>query len=336
METPHRNNIGLLRYLLALAVFAHHANVLTGTHLPAPARLAVGLFFALSGYFGWRSAAHAPSARAYLLRRGRRLLIPYWAAVVFFAVTLVCVSQLPPSVYFTSAEWWRYLAANLLTLNFAQPTLPGVFAGLEAGGAVNGALWFVKVEIALSLLAPLMARGTATRRRPWLVPTLVYALCAATLYLAGDTLSQARGSIVARHIWYLQMYAAGAACSACGLCSLPSRRLWCAAGAGLWLLSLYLPVLSPLLAAAPAVAAMVAFGCTDGASALNRHNISYTLFLVHFPLLQCATLAQRHGWWNAPWLSAALALAASLALAAVLHFVTERNGKNRAQKAEKA
>lgn len=315
-----RNNIGLLRYLLALAVFVCHANVLVGTPLPVPVRLAVGLFFAMSGYFGWKGARRASTSAAYLLRRGRRLLPPYWASVAFFAVALAAVSSLPPASFFGSAQWACYLAANLLTLNFLQPTLPGVFSGGAAGGAVNGALWFVKVEIALALLTPLLAK-TAPRRRPWLSPALAYALCAAVIFLGGNVRLPEEA---ARYVWYLQMYSGGALCASLNLCSRPSRWLWGAAGAAGWAAYLALPSLEPILAIAPTAAALVGFGCTKSASRLNRNNLSYAFFLVHFPLLQCAAQAQRAGWWQSPWLSAALALAASALLAAALHAVAER------------
>ncbi len=314
-----RNNIGLLRYLLALAVFFVHADVLAGTDIPVPVRLAVGLFFALSGYFGWQGA-RAKSPAAYLLRRCRRLLLPYWAAVVFFTFALAAVSTFPPAAYFGSAQWLRYLAANLLTLNFAQPALPGVFAGGAADGAVNGSLWFVKVEIALALLTPLLAKA-APRGREWLSSALVYALCAAALLFGADgRLPEA----AARYIWYLQMYCAGALCAALNLCARPSRLWWGAAGAAGWLAACAFPDLEPVLAIAPAAAALVCFGCTERFACLNRHNLSYAFFLVHFPLLQCAAQAQREGWWQSPWLSVALAFAASALLSAALHAATER------------
>lgn len=315
-----RNNIGLLRYLLALTVFVCHADVLVGTNIPVPVRLAVGLFFALSGYFGWKGARRAASPATYLLRRGRRLLPPYWTSVAFFAIALAAVSTLSPAAFFGSAQWARYLTANFLTLNFLQPTLPGVFDGAAAGGAVNGALWFVKVEIALALLTPLLTKA-APRHRPWLSPALVYALCAAALFAGGDGRLPKEAT---HYIWCLQMYCGGALCASLSLCTRPSRWLWGAAGAAGWAVCLALPNLEPVLAIAPVIAALVGFGCTKSASRLNRNNLSYAFFLVHFPLLQCAAQAQRAGWWQSTWLSAALALAASAALSATLHAVTER------------
>lgn len=109
----------------------------------------------------------------YCGKRIRRIVPAYVLVVVACAVLLSLVSTLPASDYFTSNGFYKYTVANLSFLNFLQPTLPGVFAD-HAFPYVNGALWTIKVELALYATVPLLA--FFLRRKPVFVLCAVYLL----------------------------------------------------------------------------------------------------------------------------------------------------------------
>lgn len=157
------NNFDLLRLALAVAVVCEH-DYLVGLE---PLRLgafgvevdglfAVQCFFVISGYLIFQSWEASGSLRRYAAKRARRIYPAYAAAVILMALIGVLLTPLAPAAYFASPEWLRYLAANLVFLNFLQPTLPGVFAG-AAEPLVNGPLWTIKIEVMFYMAVPLLA-----------------------------------------------------------------------------------------------------------------------------------------------------------------------------------
>ncbi|MFN3886689.1 MAG: acyltransferase family protein [Aquabacterium sp.] len=155
------NNLDLLRLLAALGVMALHIADLSAQ--PALAflhgfdtKIALSVFFIISGHLIFMSCERSNSLADYAVRRVRRIVPAYVVVVVACAVLGVFLSTLPPAEYFGPA-WWRYLAANLAFLNFLQPALPGVFTDNPYPGApVNGALWTIKVEVMFYIAVPML------------------------------------------------------------------------------------------------------------------------------------------------------------------------------------
>lgn len=154
---PFPNNMGIVRYILALGVLYGHFQGLTEAHI---ARISpnvfVGGFFALSGFLIYGSYLKRNDLKAYLVSRMRRLLPAYWGVVILFALLCFIFSTESPAHYFGSLQFWKYLASNLLFLNFLEPSLPGVFENLPEP-VINGSLWTMKVEWMLYLSVPLVA-----------------------------------------------------------------------------------------------------------------------------------------------------------------------------------
>lgn len=154
------NNMDAVRYVLAFSVVVAHFNYLCGADIPWPVSSSTGVggFFALSGFLIYRNFDSRPILRHYVLSRALRILPPYFLIVLLCALLLAPLSQLPATEYFLSPQWWKYLGANLLFLNFLEPALPGVFDSPEfVTGAVNGSLWTMKVEWCLYLSVPVVA-----------------------------------------------------------------------------------------------------------------------------------------------------------------------------------
>ncbi len=154
------NNMDAVRYVLAFSVVVAHFNYLCGFDIPWPVSSSTGVggFFALSGFLIYRNFEQRPIIRHYVLSRTLRILPPYVLIVVLCAFLLAPFSTLPAREYFLDPGWWKYLASNLLFLNFLAPDIPGVFSGPEfVTSAVNGSLWTMKVEWCLYLSVPLVA-----------------------------------------------------------------------------------------------------------------------------------------------------------------------------------
>jgi peptidoglycan/LPS O-acetylase OafA/YrhL len=154
------NNLDCLRLILASIVALFHIFALTslssfsafGTYLSP--HFAVRGFFVISGMLIYRSYTRSSSVSSYFEKRLRRIYPAYVTVVTLTAITLGALSTLRLSRYFV-VGFWKYLVANLLFLNFAAPSLPGVF-GTHVNTAVNGALWTLKIEVIFYLSVPLI------------------------------------------------------------------------------------------------------------------------------------------------------------------------------------
>lgn len=186
MINLRQNNLDLLRLSLASIVFFYHACYLpatpglTGISAIIPADLAVKGFFVISGFLVFMSYERAGTISEYFARRVRRLYPGYAVVVIISALGLGLVSELPVNQYFAGG-FWRYLAANLSFLNFTGPTLPGVFAD-NFLQTVNGSLWTLKIEVMFYLIVPVLAWSF---RKTGPLPALVALYLFSLLYRHG-------------------------------------------------------------------------------------------------------------------------------------------------------
>lgn len=154
------NNFDLLRLLFAGTVCLVHAYLLSGFkeleqiyNLLSP-DVAVKAFFVVSGFLIIMSYERSFSIKSYTIKRIRRIYPAYFCTVTLSAILFFLISDDPWSRYF-SYEWLKFYVANLLFLNFLQPTLPGVFEG-QISSFVNGALWTLKIEVMFYAVVPLI------------------------------------------------------------------------------------------------------------------------------------------------------------------------------------
>ncbi|MDR0683104.1 MAG: acyltransferase [Dysgonamonadaceae bacterium] len=158
-DISKKNCFAFLRLLLAFSVFVAHFKVLTGTELfywPISGHMRVSGFFVISGFLIIRSYYRSADLMEYAKKRIRRIVPAYFLVITICAFLLSFVSLFSFREYFTSRDFYKYLAANLSFLNFIQPTLPGVFSN-NLLPFVNGSLWTLKVELALYVFVPFIA-----------------------------------------------------------------------------------------------------------------------------------------------------------------------------------
>jgi len=186
VNIPQKNNFDHLRLFLAIGVFLFHTAELTQLQSFAfiknyisPA-VAVHSFFIISGFLIFMSYERSSSLKSYFTKRLKRIAPAYIVVVLILFITLSLLSTLPLQSYFTSVDSYTYLLANLSTLNFLHPTLPGVFSDHHLA-TVDGSLWTIKVEVAFYLSVPLIAYGYR-----WFKPTplLITIFILSSLYVS--------------------------------------------------------------------------------------------------------------------------------------------------------
>lgn len=320
-----RNNFNLLRLLFALMVVVYHAIALPGLggfeHAEAwtsvGAEIGVQGFFVLSGYLVWASLERSSSLGIYAEKRARRLLPGYVTVVLVCAIAAVL---LVPAVRSDLAALGRYIGWNLSFLNFLAPSLPGVFEA-NRFTEVNGALWTLKIEVMFYLVLPILAfilKIAGSGR--WIVIAVIYIAAEAWRYLLplqGGVMVE-----IARQLpGQMSFFITGIA-----LCAWRDGLNWRSAlapvGIVLLVVSLIVPQAAPLRAAGLGIVAVwLAVGIPRLFDAARFGDLSYGLYIVHFPIIQCVIAA---GLFATPAMGFAVAGGASLTAALLLWWLVER------------
>ncbi len=332
---PRRNNLTLIRLILALIVLAKHC--MDSSVSPAflgvkgffDSQDAVCLFFFISGLLVTASYERSPSLREYALKRIVRIFPLYLVAVIGAALILSLASTLPAVRYFTDPAFWKYLFWNILTLNFMQRTLPGVFEGNPFNASVNDPLWTVKTELFFYACLPLLCFVTGkirSRGGKVLFLAAIYAASFVYRFLCRK-LSVVLGmpflSVLAMEApGYIGAFVLGMICFFNfdvleRLLSSPVSFVCFACSFALVVLSNLglLPSVPDygkyLLLSVICFYAAFSFRFLNGLSQMP--DCSYALYLFHYPLLQA--MISRGMFEAAPWLSLCLCAAAAFALA---------------------
>lgn len=184
VEDGRKNNLNLIRFVLASAVVLSHCYVLLNQFSIEPMQrwlhfndlggTAVLSFFFLSGHLIFKSALHSDPAH-FVYARALRIFPALIAAAL--ACTFVLgplLTTLDPVSYFSDWETWRYLSTTFLVLGSMR--LPGVFEG----GSVNQPLWTLPAEWVLYALLLLVCVGSSLLRKRSL-PASTWAVIAFTL-----------------------------------------------------------------------------------------------------------------------------------------------------------
>ncbi|KCZ84226.1 acyltransferase family protein [Hyphomonas adhaerens MHS-3] len=288
------NRFDLIRLVLATAVFAFHAVALTALDPSGPlesglavaAELSIQGFFIVSGALVAGSLARSKTVANYTGKRVRRLY-PAYATVILIpaAVSLALTGN--------AAGVARYVGANLVFLNFLSPDLPGLFAD-NRFTAVNGALWTLKVEVMFYIALPVIAvLMRAFGRAGWVVLALLYAGGEAWRHLVPVLLQNSQAPDLARQLpGQLAFFASGIALW--GLWHVAKARPMLFGAVGLLLLaaSFAHPFAAPLRAAGLAgTIAAIAFLPGPVLNAARFGDVSYGVYITHFPILQAMIMA---------------------------------------------
>ena len=284
------NAFDVLRLGAAAMVLISHSFALTGHREPMLGDTSLGIagveiFFAISGFLVTASWVGQPRVRAYLLKRGLRILPALVLTLVLTAFVLgPAVSSLSTSTYLGGSDPLHYVGANVAATVSADAIgdldyrLPGVFQD-NLTDVVNGSLWTLPVEVGAYFLV--LAAGLAGLiRRGWLWVLVGVAL----VVLAGPRSSSL-------NLLLLTIFGVAA------LLSTQRERVpltpWLAVAAlALWAVSAWLPFSSALAAiAVPYLVVYLAYGAPRALRRLTRPgDVSYGMYLLAFPVQQTVVL----------------------------------------------
>lgn len=293
-----RNNFGAIRYILALAIFISHFNVATESHLwfPISGYFRVSAFFVMSGFLIYGSYFRCGGWRSFLANRLWRIMPSYLLTVVVCALTLVLVSDCGPKEYFMSWHWLKYLIVNSLSLNFLEPTLPGVFSGHPLT-SVNASLWTMKVEWCLYFMViPIVWWTRRSKWSFWKIFSLIFLLSVTYKYVFiwhyEHTGKEIYSFIAKQFGGQLAFFYSGVLLYV--YLDKVKGHKWMLAAVSVPVLilgwvwwpyaDLYRFVLFPLTLAGTLIA--LAFIGRWGACAEMFENCSYEIYLFHFPIVQ--------------------------------------------------
>lgn len=248
----------------------------------------VGLFFALSGFLVFASAARAPDIRTFFGNRALRLLPALSVEVALSALILgPLVTELPLRAYFSDPQFFRYFGNIIGEVTF---TLPGVFLHNPWPDLVNANLWTLPPELGCYLLILAMLATGLTGKRRLLGALMLAALIAfQTLEIAAPNILPVRADSTHFTPWFIVfLFVVGAAFFA-NADLIPLHPLFFLGAAGfywaLMLLGVLQCVAGVFLAYCMVYIGMSGFGWFDR---LLKMDLSYGTYLYGFPLTQAA------------------------------------------------
>jgi peptidoglycan/LPS O-acetylase OafA/YrhL len=287
--TQPANRFDFLRLVFACGVFLYHAVVLASLDVGGvwEARLAVLAetciqgFFIVSGALVYGSWERSQGLSDYAGKRVRRLYPAYLVIILVPAAIGLALS-------FDFGAVGRYLAANLVFLNFLEPNLPGVFAE-NRFTEVNGALWTLKIEVLFYMCVPILAFILTGMKRLWWLGLAVLYLGGVVWALSVPQLIEGfLGERIARQLpGQMAYFASGMVLWRFWDWAKAQSGLLLLTGGLVTLVSFLIPFGEVLRAAGlAALIAGIAFMPGPALNAARWGDVSYGVYIVHFPILQ--------------------------------------------------
>ena len=323
------NNFNIIRIYLSFSVLFFHLYALSQkSEISFFNRIfngekAVFTFFIISGYLISKSYKRSNSNKEFFIKRFKRIY-PAYISVIFLCAALgFLVSDYSQSDYFKSPVLYKYILANSVFLNFLQPTLPGVFQG-NYFPTVNGSLWSLKIEIGYYLLVPLLFFLRSKVKVHYLYAVLFIA--SVTYFLGMMHLYKATTNNIFLFLsrqtpGQLFYFILGAWASEIDDKTLFKRIIsWLGLPC---LVALFFPLGVVLESFVLAIVVFFIAFCIPAINyPMKREDISYGLYIYHFPVIQ--VLVYFHFFDNSIALSIALSVVITIVLAALSWFFIEK------------
>jgi peptidoglycan/LPS O-acetylase OafA/YrhL len=157
-EIRKDNCFDFLRFFFATILIISHFCILTGNNqlLPLDGGTAVKAFFSITGFLVTYSFLRRDyDIISYAKKRFARI-IPAYIVTIFFCVFIGwVVTSLSTKDYFFSVQTWKYFITNIFMLNWLEPELPNTFQ-TNPLPQMDGSLWVMKQEVIFYILIPLL------------------------------------------------------------------------------------------------------------------------------------------------------------------------------------
>lgn len=180
IERVRRDNcFDFLRYFFAFSLILVHFCTLTDTEQFwfISGQMRVKAFFTITGFLVVYSFLRRKSLKVYCWKRILRIMPAYVTTIIVCYLIGFFFSTASISEYFFSFQSFKYLIANLTFMNFVEPSLPGLFTENSYGSFVNGSLWSMKLEVLFYIFVPVFV---------WLMKKYhkLYVLCGILIILS--------------------------------------------------------------------------------------------------------------------------------------------------------
>ncbi|MCQ2310532.1 MAG: acyltransferase [Paludibacteraceae bacterium] len=242
----------------------------------------VKAFFVITGFLvSFSFISRYGDMKTYFLKRVMRIIPAYLCTILFCFVIGACMSSLPWQEFFALGQTWKYLITNLCMQNWFQPDLPGVFLS-NFMTAVNGSLWSMKFEVLFYVLVPILFYIIAKYSKTRVLPIFVIGIiiinsvpcmpiqCRYFTYFFVGIVGLLVFTKFYKYIWYILLVSAGVV-----ICVRFVDNVW---------VNRCFTALEPFLFGAILLGAAYSF--TFLKIFRKCANITYGLYLYHFPVIQ--------------------------------------------------
>lgn len=150
------NCFNFLRFFFALTLILSHFCTLTEHDqlLPITGSTSVKAFFTISGFLVTYSYIRRDyNLVSYAKRRFARIMPAYAITILFCILIGWMITSLNTVEFFSSKQTLRYFLANITMLNWLEPELPNTFQN-NPWPQMDGSLWVMKQEVLFYIFVP--------------------------------------------------------------------------------------------------------------------------------------------------------------------------------------
>ena len=180
-EIRKDNCFDFLRYLFAFSLILAHFCTLTGIEQFwfITGSMRVKAFFTITGFLVTYSFLRRDcDISSYAKKRFARI-IPAYIITIIFCMLLGCwVTSLSTKDFWSSEQTWKYFFSNILMLNWLEPELPNTFQG-NLWPQMDGSLWSMKQEVLFYIIVPFLTYFMQKVGKKWICIPLI-TLCITT------------------------------------------------------------------------------------------------------------------------------------------------------------